>query len=140
VPRKFASLHARVICHATESPEKVEQSLRNVVGDAPVSRTVTEGHHGNSIQIMEVTIEREDEIEAVLRRLSRESLEEISDTLPSRLDDSCNLFVRFDKQEALGGRLVISRGEDVIVLRIKILAFPARREVASEIMTRFLAK
>jgi RNA binding exosome subunit len=135
---RFATLHARTICHATEDPDRVEQAIRTLVGDAAIESTEAEGHYGNRIMVMEVSLDKDKDIVELLSRLSHESLREICDTIDRRLDDSCNLFVRLDKQEAFRGILSLSDGDDVIALRIKIRAFPAKREDAASIFEEFV--
>lgn len=132
--RRLSSLHARTICHATEDSSRVEAALRTVVGDAPVARTRTEGHFGNAIEVLESSVEDEAAIMDVLRRMSPGDLEEVSSTLEMRVDGSCHLFLRFDKQRALGEELVLGGGEDVVAVRIKVRAFPAKQEAAVGIL------
>jgi hypothetical protein len=118
----------------------VELALRTVVGDAPVGRSRTEGHFGNAIEVLESQLDVEEAMLDVLRRMSEGDLREALDTLEARVDDSCNLFLRFDKQRAFAGELVMGRGEDVVAVRIKVRAFPARREAAVEILRSVLGE
>lgn len=127
MPRRLSSLHARTICHATEDCAKVELAHRTVVGDAAVSRSRTEGHFGNPIEVMESALEGESAVLDVLRRMSEEDLDDVASTLERRVDGSCHLFLRFDKQRAFAGELALSAGEDVVAARIKIQAFPAKQ-------------
>jgi hypothetical protein len=138
VSRRLSSLHARTICHATEDCGRVELALRTVVGDAQVARSRTEGHFGNAIEVMESSLDDEGAIMALLGRMTGEDLREALATLEARVDDSCNLFLRFDKQRAFAGELVMGKGEDVIAVRVKVRAYPARREAAVEILRSVL--
>ena len=134
MPRRLTSLHARTICHATEDPAKVELALRAVVGDSPIERSSTEGHFGNSIEVLESTVKDEAHMLGLLRRMTEKDLGEVASTLDMRMDDACFIFLRLDKQRAYGGELGLSEGEDVIAVRIKVRAYPAKREIASEIV------
>ena len=136
--RRLSSLHARTICHATEDRAKVELALRTVVGDAPVEVSRTEGHFGNAIEVLESVLDDEARILDVLGRMTAEDLREVSSTISSRMDDSCHMFLRFDKQRAFAGELRLGGGEDVIALRIKVRAFPAKPEIAAGIMGALL--
>ena len=49
------------------------------------------------------------------------------------MDDSGNLFLRFDKQRAYQGDLKVVEHGDSIHLKIKIAAYPAKKKVALEI-------
>jgi len=134
VTRRLSSLHARTICHATEDIAKVEQALRTVVGDAPIERSRTEGHFGNAIEVLESTLKDEDLIMGVLERMTDEDLANVGTTLAMRTDDACQVFIRLDKQRAYHEELRLSDGEDVVAVRIKVRAFPAKPELATEIM------
>ncbi len=49
------------------------------------------------------------------------------------MDDSGNLFLRFDKQRAFLGDLKVVDHGDSIHLKIKIAAYPAKKKVAIKI-------
>lgn len=138
VPRRLSSLHARAICHATEDLARVEQALRSVVGDAPQNVSRTEGHHGNPIHMLESTVDDEKVILGVLGRIAADQLRQILSTASSRIDESCNLHVRFDKQAAYGGTLLLAGDGDIISARVKVRAFPAKPEVAAELVTAII--
>jgi len=131
-------MHARTICHATEDLEKVEQALGTIIGTSVVNRSRTEGHHGNVIEILDSSVDDEELILDVFRRMTPEDLAEAGSALEARMDDACQVFLRFDKQEAYAGRLVLSDGEDVVAVRIKVRAFPAKRVLAAEIVRNLL--
>ncbi len=131
-------MHARTICHATEDLEKVEQALSTVVGNSVINRSRTEGHHGNAIDVLDSSVEDEELILDVFRRMRPEELAEIGSGLETRMDDACQVFLRFDKQEAYAGRLSLTDGEDAVAVRIKVRSFPAKRELAAEIVRDFL--
>ncbi|MBN1677961.1 MAG: hypothetical protein JW880_05425 [Candidatus Thermoplasmatota archaeon] len=126
----FSSLHARVFCHATEHLDKVKKAMLNSLGDVELRVSQTEGHHGNPIEIIEATIAEPHLIDDFFRRIRAEDLETIVGSLDRRIDDGCNLFLKLDKQEAFAGRLRLGSGDDVISVRMRVKAFPARREVA----------
>lgn len=138
VPRRLSSMHARAICHATEDGAKVEQALRTVVGDATVERFQTDGHFGNPIEVLGATLDQEDEIMDFLSRLTEEDILEVASTLDVRMDDACQVFLRLDKQKAYVGELRLGTGEDVIAVRVKVRAYPARPEIAAAIMKEVL--
>ncbi|NIA02943.1 MAG: hypothetical protein GWP12_00170, partial [Nitrospirae bacterium] len=59
-----------------------------------------------------------------------EELSRIVTELPQRVDEECNLYLRFDKQEACKGNLKMAQISDAILLRIKLKAYPAKQEKA----------
>jgi len=140
VAKTFGDVRVRVFCHATESLDKVRRALNTVVDEGEVREDRAQGHHGNPIMIISSVADGPGCAERLLGRLEGEVLEEVFSTLPSRVDESCRLRLRFDKQAAFQGRLELSDGGDVIAVSIRILAFPARQELALESAARFLEK
>lgn len=138
VNRSFASLHARAFSHATEDLDKVKTALLNAVGDVDFTLTKVEGHHGNPIQIIESIVENDVEIVAFFRRLNQADIDEIKRTLDARVDEGCNLFVKIDKQAAFKGVIKMGSGDDVISVRVKVRAFPAKAALARRILDEFL--
>ncbi len=126
----FASLHARTICHATEDLERVKAALASVVGDAEQRITRSEGHHGNPIVVLESRVDDPKTIDDFFKRLEAETSAALINTLECRIDEACNMFVKLDKQSAFAGVLREARNDDVVSVRIKVSAFPARPEVA----------
>jgi RNA binding exosome subunit len=130
VKQLFSGLYARAFCHATEDLEKVKRALLNTIGDAEIHITQTEGHHGNPITIVESSVDSIEEISRFFEKLATDDLRIILDTLSTRVDEGCNLFLKIDKQAAYEERIRLGRNEDVISIRVKVIAFPAKREVA----------
>lgn len=128
--RSFTGLYARAFCHATEDLEKVKLALRNTIGDAEIQIARTEGHHGNPITIVESSVESIEEISGFFEKLTIDDLRFVLDTLSTRVDDGCNLCLKIDKQAAYEERIRMGRNDDVISIRIKVIAFPARCEIA----------
>jgi len=71
-------------------------------------------------------------------RLSEGDLDRLRQSAESRMDDSCNLFIRLDKQAAFAGDLVISASEDAISLRLRVSAFPKKPEVAVKVFKEYV--
>ena len=134
MPRRLSSLHARAIRHATEDGSRVEEALRTVVGDAPITRSASQGHFGNQLEVLESVLEDEARILSVLGRMDSGDRTVIASTLEARTDSSCHVFMRLDKQRAYKGELRLSDGDDVIAVRVKVRAFPAKPEVAMRVM------
>lgn len=112
--------------------------MTNMAGPASVRLSRTVGAHGNQITILEAALTDDKEIKELIGRLSLEDLRTLVDTLHKRLDDGCNLFFRLDKQEAFLGKAVLTPGEDVILVRVRIAAFPAKPEIAEKASKEFL--
>ena len=137
--RAFISVHVRAFSHATEDLEKVLMAVRNVAGDVDLESKKTEGHHGNPLIVIEGSSTGSDSAEKLLARLNDHDLREIADTAEQRIDDSCNLFLRLDKQRAYAGEPALTGSDDAVSVRIKVSAFPARAETAVLIVGEYIA-
>ena len=136
--KPFAGLHARAFCHATEDLERVKRALLNTIGDAEMQIVQTEGHHGNPITIVESSVENIEEISSFFERLAEDDLRFVLDTLSTRVDEGCNLFIKIDKQAAYEERIRLGSNEDVISIRLKVIAFPAKCEIAQSKSKAFI--
>lgn len=134
----FSSLHARALCHATEVPDRVIQAVKNTVGEVEIETRSVAGHHGNEIIVVEAKSTDMRSIRHLFRMLSPGDRERLVFSLDLRLDDSCNLFIRIDKQGAYLGRVTLSDSDDEIALRIKVRAYPSKRDVAADIVADFV--
>lgn len=138
VKRKFVDLHARILCHATEDLEKVELAMNNALGPVELNLRSTEGHHGNPLTIIEAVIDGEREISEFFQGLRVEDIEAIAGSLASRVDGGCNLFIRLDKQSAFLGDLRLATNDDVVSIRVRVSAYPAKADLAMSIVEGFL--
>ena len=135
----FLALHARAFCHATENLDKVKLALTNIVGHTEIAVSKSEGYYGNPIAILESTVDDQEDILKFFKRLSTSDLDELSRSLISRIDDGCNLFIRIDKQSAYGGAVQLGRNDDIVSVRLRVRAFPAKCEVARNIADEFIS-
>ena len=112
--------------------------MENAVGKSEVKISRTEGHHGNPIAIVETTLEDAEEIDSFFSKLGQEDVDELLSSLSSRIDNSCNLFIRLDKQAAFKGETKLGRNDDVISVRIRVRSFPSRCEIAASAVREYL--
>ncbi|OGS43682.1 MAG: hypothetical protein A3K76_04515 [Euryarchaeota archaeon RBG_13_57_23] len=136
----FSILHARAYSHATEDLDKVKMAVLSTVGEADFNVTSGEGHHGNPIEIVEVAVDKEDDIIRFFERFDKKDIEALKGTLNARVDDGCNLFVKVDKQSAFKGIIKLGTGDDVISVRVKVRVFPAKPELAQSAADAFLTQ
>ena len=134
----FSSLHARALCHATEVLDRVKQSVTNAVGEVDLETKRTAGHHGNEILVVEARSTDRRNVRHLFDKLPAVDREKLVSTIDRRLDESCNLFLRIDKQAAYEGRVALTTSEDSIALRLKVSAFPAKPEIAMEVVAAFI--
>jgi RNA binding exosome subunit len=90
------------------------------------------------LTIIESTVEEMNGIAKFFAKVDDHDLSMIKDTLASRVDDGCNLFLKIDKQEAYLGHVRLGHGEDVVSLRIRVAAFPARCDIAQNEIREYL--
>jgi RNA binding exosome subunit len=134
----FSSLHARALCHATEVLDRVKQAVLNTVGEVELETKRTAGYHGNEIVVVAAHSTDVRTMRHLFESLPRSDRELLLDTLEQRLDDSCNLFMRVDKQSAYDGKISLARSEDVIAVRMKVNAYPAKKAIAAQKAAEFI--
>lgn len=113
--------------------------MRNVVGDAEPRESRTEGHHGNPIIVLEASVDDQEAIEDFFHRLEPALKADLVATLDRRIDDGCNLFIKLDKQTAFLGKIQMATNDDVVSVRLKVYAFPAKCAVAQRMVEEYLA-
>lgn len=129
----FHNLVLEAFCHETEDKERVKQALLNLVAadDSKFLEEIYEGSFGNKITAISLVFEKQCDIRAVMDgirdRIPKDSLKEID--IDSHLTDDNFFWLRFDKQKAYGGDIVLG-GDDVVQVKGKVAAFPAKRENA----------
>lgn len=100
-----------VIVHATESLDKVLESLKNL-GELPVVVEVLEGHYGNVIYLLTSYVENCDD-------LIKKLCEAFGGSLPAVRDSDGVYYLRLDKQHLATGVLKAVDHDDVIRLKIR---------------------
>lgn len=126
-------LRLRATAHPTEDVERVREAVRRLAGleldrfAAATQETKVESHHGATITLIETTVTRAKEIREALGRLVPEPAV-LAGAIEARTDDDGVLYLRFDKQAALGGGVVATVGEDAVQVRLKPEVHPAGRD------------
>lgn len=138
MPSVFHWVKVKTICYATEDEDLLCRMTAGIAGTDELDVDVSEGLHGNPITVIDATLKKNQQYAALFRGMGPEVLEAIIDGLEDRIDDDCILYVRFDKQKAVGGVLEISHGGDVVAVTGKVMAHPAWKEVAVETVRSYL--
>lgn len=134
----IASLSFRTFAHATEDEERVEQALKFASGAEEITKSKSEGYHGNPIVVMEAKISRSREIKAFFASLPIDDVQRLLDTLERRVDEESMFFLRLDKQAAYEGRMGLGENDDVISVRGKVKSYPQSRSNALVTMRNIL--
>lgn len=141
-PLRYHWLRLRATCHPTEDLTKVTQAVAFVAGDPALKPTATalESHHGGTVQLVECVLDKSRAVRDLLQRLFDLPgvREELKTTLESRTDDDGVFFARVDKQDAYAGKLIMTRGEDCVQLRLKLEHYPSTRAAAIAALQRLL--
>jgi RNA binding exosome subunit len=127
----------RAFVAATEAEDRVREALSIFVPLDGITSTAAEGHFGNSIKILEATLEKKDGLAffRILReQLPREELRRLRRELSARVDDSCRFHLRLDKQAAYKGMVHLTDSKDALDVTALIATYPARREEAQKIL------
>ncbi len=133
-------IEARTYCHATEDEAHVAQALDTACPAGEIARESLEGHFGNPLVRLTRRVEDGKAIRSVWERWTAAGLlENIANDVESRVDDEGILHFRIDKQAAYLEKLMLAQDADTIDVRLKLMAFPAKREVARELARSVLA-
>ncbi len=133
---------------ATEDEDKVLEAIGTFIpediDDEDVHFEVleTEGFFGNPIKVVNVEIKRNKAVRAFLRHF-KELLDEkarryILENLDEKVDEEGTLYVRFNKQKAYLGEVEVDEGGDTIQVKIKVKAFPMRKEAVVKAVREWL--
>ena len=142
---RFHWAKLRAACHPTEDLVKVEAAVRFAAGlpqDTPLQVTTLDTHHGGTLRLVEVAVERNRPVRDLLSRVlalpgAREAMQATADR---RTDDEGVFYFRLDKQAAFAGHLALVDGEDAVQVRVRLETYPATREAALAALQAFLAK
>ncbi|HII68059.1 MAG TPA: RNA-binding protein [Thermococcaceae archaeon] len=149
---KLQAHHIRVSTfgHATEDPEKVLEAMGTFFPEDIPSEDIefeiieTEGYFGNPIKVINAEVKRSRSVKKMLEHiknlLSEEDKEYLLENLEEKVDEAGTFFIRFSKQRAYLGEAVIGEGEDVIQVKIKVKAFPMRKETVVKSIKEWLSE
>jgi len=146
-------IHLRTSAQATEDPEKVRSALKLLFpprgrlakkDSITVHETITTGYHDNPIIVMEAELKQNKDcqylVDRIREHLGPAGISQLAAELENRVDDDCNLYIRFNKQEAYLGKLMTTTKSDSILIRMKIKAYPARADKAIQAARLFLGE
>ncbi len=129
--------------HATEDEQRVLSALRTLLPEeVEVHQSKLKGHHGNPILNLEAKVGQRKLLRELWQHVSTElhagELEKLGKIIPERVDENCFFYLRFNKQLAHAGELALTDSGDAIHLRLKVTAYPAKREVAVKLLEKFI--
>jgi RNA binding exosome subunit len=125
--RILHSVQISTIAHATDDLEKVQSALRFFIPDSLrgrelFTRRYLQGHYGNPIVTFEAKLTKPHEVNQFTHHLAEQLPKSgkllIKGNLGTLSDEEGNLFIRFNKQQALRGIVDLS-DEDPIRVKLK---------------------
>ncbi|WP_457590849.1 RNA-binding domain-containing protein [Geoglobus sp.] len=139
---KIENITVSAIVYSTEDPEKVAQAISTLFPfEFEILASSATGHYGNPMKFLEVELKKKREIRefwnSLIEKLGdqREVLLEFVEDI---VDEDGVLHIRVDKQAAYLGNVELSFGGDSIVIRAKLVTFPAKREKIIEFAEKIL--
>ncbi len=137
----FHYIEFKAYCHATESLDKVKESLENLAGrELELETSDAEGYYGNPIKILEGNISRNREMDTFFKNLPEEVIQQLQEELDKRIDERCNFFFRIDKGKAYEEKFALTSGGNSIRVRARVESYPSKKETAVEKMEGYLSQ
>ncbi len=134
-------IEVRTYSHATEDEARVARALDFVCPGGALDREVLEGHFGNPLIRLTRRVDEGKAIRALWERWAAFSLPmALGAELDARVDEDGILHFRLDKQAAYRETLALAKDADVIDVRIKLMAFPAKAEEARRVARSILSE
>ena len=128
------NIRYRVFIYENEDKDEILEALLNVLPTAEPEVEEAEGLLEEKMLILTGTISKKRETKEFLNTLidsiGKAQLIKLYDDLDRKMDEKGNLFLRLSKEKALDEEWEILDGGDSIHLKIKIAAYPAKKEVA----------
>ena len=127
------NIRYRVFIYDNEDRDDVLQALLNILPEAEPEIEEAEGLLGENMLILSGSISKKRHTKEFLNNLlsiDRNQLKKLYNDLERKMDEKGNLFLRFSKEKALDEQWEILDGGDSIHLKVKIAAYPAKKDVA----------
>ena len=139
----FHWVKVKAVCYATEDEDLIHDvmvALTGIDDDEKFEVDISEGLHGNPITVIDANLSHNKEYERLFRNIGEGPMKTVLDEIEDRVDDDCILYMRLDKQKAVEGIYEISHSGDVISITAKVVAHPAKKEIAVENAKAFITR
>ena len=121
----------RAFVYEDESVEEISEAILNILPEAEIEAEEAEGMLDDKIIILSGIVSKKRFTKAFFNTLLESvDLDKLNSDLERKIDEKGNWFLRFDKKEALDEKLTILDSGDSIHLKVKIAAYPAKKEIA----------
>ncbi|MFM5883161.1 MULTISPECIES: RNA-binding protein [Methanobrevibacter] len=121
----------RAFVYENESVDEISQAILNLLPEAEINVEEAEGLLEDRILILTGVVSKKRYTKTFFNKLLESAdLDKLNNDLECKMDEKGNWFLRFDKTDALDEKLTILDKGDSIHLKIKIAAFPAKKQIA----------
>ena len=123
----------RAFVYEDESVEEISQAILNILPEAEIESEEAEGMLEDKIIILSGVVSKKRYTKAFFNTLLEfTDLDKLNSDLERKMDEKGNWFLRFDKSDALDEKWTILDSGDSVHMKIKIAAYPARKDIAVE--------
>ena len=121
----------RAFVYENESVDEISQAILNLLPEAKIEAEEAEGLMEDRIIILSGVVSKKRYTKTFFNKLLESvDLEKLNSDLERKIDEKGNWFLRFDKEDALDEKMTILDKGDAIHFKIKIAAFPAKKQIA----------
>ncbi|WP_305512295.1 RNA-binding protein [Methanobrevibacter sp. V14] len=121
----------RVFVYENESIDDINQAILNLLPEAEIEVEEAEGLLEDKILILSGEVSKKRYTRTFFNTLIESvDLDKLNEDLERKMDEKGNWFLRFDKSDALDEKLTVLDKGDAIHLKIKIAAYPAKKQIA----------
>lgn len=128
------NIRYRVFIYENEDKDEILEALLNILPTAVPEIEEAEGLLEEKMLILSGTVSKKRETKEFLNNLTHsigeDQLIKLYNDLDRKMDEKGNLFLRLSKEKAAEEEWEILDGGDSIHLKIKIAAYPAKKDVA----------
>ena len=128
------NIRYRVFIYENEDKDEILEALLNILPTAVPEIEEAEGLLEEKMLILSGTVSKKRETKEFLNNLTHSIGEDqlimLYNDLDRKMDEKGNLFLRLSKEKAAEEEWEILDGGDSIHLKIKIAAYPAKKDVA----------
>ncbi len=121
----------RAFVYEDEDIDEISQAILNILPEAEIEAEEAEGMLEDRILILSGVVSKKRYTKAFFNTLLENvDLKKLNDDLERKMDEKGNWFLRFDKIDAFDEKWTILDKGDAIHLKVKIAAFPAKKQIA----------
>ena len=127
----FHNIKFRAFVYENESLDDITQAILNILPEAEIEAEEAEGMLEDKIIILSGTVSKKRYTKTFFNTLIKwTDSDKLNDDLERKIDEKGNWFLRFDKIDALDEIWTILDNGDAIHIKVKIAAYPAKKEIA----------